>query len=158
MDKILYAVLQCVLVIVAGLITRYVVPWLKTKLDAEKFKTLEQWVKVAVEAAEQVYCKDCQGNEKKTYVKDALTKHLNSKKINITEEQLNILIEAAVKEMNLAIKDKKKQQATSLTVIKKVTTPQKQITTAKNLIPEDTTTTNSEDSTKTNSEDITKTN
>ena len=133
MDQILFAIVQCVLVIVAGLITRYVVSWLKTKLDAEKFHTLDQWVKLAVAAAEQVYCKDCQGNEKKTYVKDELRKYLATKGIKITEEQLNILIEAAVKEMNVTDKNIKS------------TTSQNQITTNKDSKSKDTTEPKSDD-------------
>lgn len=133
MDQILFSILQCVLVIVAGLITRYVVPWLKTKLDAEKFNTLEQWVKLAVAAAEQVYCKNCQGIEKKTYVMVELKKYLASKGIKITEEQLDILIEAAVKEMNISGKSLK------------TTTSQKQIISDKDSKQKDTTNPKSDD-------------
>ena len=116
MDQILFAILQCVLVVVAGLITRYVVPWLKTKLDSEKFNTLELWIKAAVTAAEQVFCGSSKGNEKKAYVIDAIKKYLDSKGLKITDEQLNILIEAAVKELNLSqLTDTKSKEAKAIT-------------------------------------------
>lgn len=104
MDDILFSIVQCVFIIVAGIITRYIIPWLKSKLDTEKFNTLELWVKAAVSAAEQILCKDCSGPEKKAYVTDIMEKYLNTKGVKITQEQLNILIESAVKEMNISIK------------------------------------------------------
>jgi LL-H family phage holin len=108
MDEILFSILQFVLAIVAGVITRYIIPWLKTKLDSEKLNTLEVWVKATVTAAEQVFCGNLMGTEKKAYVTECLSKYLLSKGIKITEEQLNILIEAAVKELNLSAQNEKK--------------------------------------------------
>lgn len=133
MDQILFAILQCVLVVVAGLITRYVVPWLKTKLDSEKLNVLEIWVKAAVTAAEQVFFGSSMGSEKKVYVTDAIKKYLDSKGLKITDEQLNILIEAAVKELNLSQLSDTKPQT------------QKLITTTKETKEENVKTTNTDD-------------
>lgn len=56
---------------------------------------LEQWVKFSVKAAEQIFNTPGLGKEKKDYVKNQVMK-----KFTISEEELDILIEAFVEELN----------------------------------------------------------
>lgn len=64
-----------------------------------KYK-LEKWIKIAVSAAEQIYKETGMGNVKKEYVLE----FINSKfKFGITEEELETLIESAVKELNIVM-------------------------------------------------------
>ena len=59
---------------------------------------LEKWVKVAVYSAEQIYKEVGMGEIKKEYV----INFINDKfKFGITEKELDSLIEAVVKELNL---------------------------------------------------------
>lgn len=100
MNDIMYYLVQFIIIFVIGLITKYLIPWLKTKSDNEALQHIEEWVRNAVSAAEQVITGSLQGANKKEYVLDNIHKLLNEKGIKITEEQLEMLIEAAVKAMN----------------------------------------------------------
>lgn len=100
MNDILYEVLKAVIVLAVILITRYAVPYVKTQLENSKYSWLVTWVGIAVHSAEQTIMGDKSGPEKKEIVTKFLKEMLLSKNINITDEQLSNLIEAAVFEMN----------------------------------------------------------
>lgn len=100
MDDILFEVLKVVVMLVALLIARYLVPWLKEKLGADTLTSIQTWVKYAVEMAQQVHW-DEKGEDRKAIVTEFLKEILSAKKITISDEQLNVLIEAAVKEMKM---------------------------------------------------------
>lgn len=75
-----------------AVITAFVIPWLKGKIDADKLEKIELWVTVAVEAAEQLYVGSGRGAEKKAYV----VQFLQEKGFTIDPDSLDKLIEAAV--------------------------------------------------------------
>ena len=100
MNDVLFSVIQIVVVIILGLVSRYVIPWLKMKLDSEKGAQLLSWVQTAVTAAEQIITGESKGSERKAFVTEYMAKLLKEKGINITDEQLNLLIESAVKALN----------------------------------------------------------
>lgn len=75
----------------------YIMPVVKRLIE----KILaEKWARDAVNAAQQVYALNT-GAERKEYVLEELTKLLNKYKVNITEEQVHILIESAVKQLRI---------------------------------------------------------
>lgn len=88
-------VTSAVVTLIVALITTFLIPWLKTKLDAEKFEKVKAWTKVAVQAAEMIYSGEGRGEEKKAYV----VEFLNSKGYSIDIESINNLIESAVLEL-----------------------------------------------------------
>lgn len=79
---------------------RYVIPWLKSRIEQDKMAAIEKMVTQAVLYAQQVLTSKS-GAEKKAIVTDLLKEMLTAKNISITDEQLNILIEAAVKQMKM---------------------------------------------------------
>ena len=83
--------------VLGAIITYILVPFLKSKTTREQRDNVYFWVKVAVQAAEMIYAEKGQGKLKKDYV----IKFLTSKGINITRQDLDVLIEAAVKELNM---------------------------------------------------------
>ena len=85
-----------VIALLGAIMTYMVVPYIRSKTTTEQLKRAEYWVKVAVAAAEQIFTENGQGEKKKQYVID----FLDRQGINITIGQLNILIEAAVHELN----------------------------------------------------------
>lgn len=85
-------IVEAIVALVAAIITAFVIPWLKGKIDADKLEEIELWVTVAVEAAEQLYTGSGRGAEKKAYV----VEFLNKKGFKIDAETLDKLIEAAV--------------------------------------------------------------
>ncbi len=94
-------IVKVIIPILGAILTYLIVPFIKSKTTEKQRDNAKFWVQVAVGAAEQIYREKGQGKLKKEYVVDFLT----SKCIDITMEELDILIEAAVKELNM-IKDK----------------------------------------------------
>lgn len=86
------------LTLIIALISAFAIPYIKSKTSAEQFSTIQLWVKVAVNAAEQLFTGSGRGEEKKTYVLE----FLESKGFTIDLESIDALIEAAVLELNKA--------------------------------------------------------
>lgn len=93
-------IVKVLIPILGAILTYLIVPFLKSKTTKEQRDNIYFWVKIAVGAAEQIYAEKGQGKLKKEYVVDFLV----SKGINITIQELDVLIEAAVKELNLVQK------------------------------------------------------
>ena len=87
-----------VISILGVIITYMIVPYLKSKTSKEQRETIMFWVSVAVSAAEQIFNKRGMGEEKKKFVVDFLVE----KGIKVSLDELEVLIESAVKELNLA--------------------------------------------------------
>ena len=85
-------IMEAIIALVVAVITAFVIPWLKGKIDADKLEKIELWVTVAVEAAEQLYNGTGRGEEKKAYV----VKFLQEKGFTLDPDSLDKLIEAAV--------------------------------------------------------------
>lgn len=100
MDDIIFEVIKIAVMVVALVIARYLVPLLREKIGADKLTAAEKWVKYAVLKAQQVMWSDT-GSDRKTYVTEFLKKLLTAKNISLTDEQLDVLIEAAVKQMKI---------------------------------------------------------
>lgn len=94
-------IVETVIVIILLIVTGYLIPLIKNKIGDDKFSKLAEWVKFAVLKAEQVLVAET-GEKKKEYVLSFINELLQENKINITAEQLDVLIESAVKEMNIA--------------------------------------------------------
>ena len=95
-------IILAIITLIGGLIARYVIPWLRDKLDDRKIELLVSAINTGVYAAEQLYNSD-QGKEKKQYVIDLLAENgyiLDPD--NITME-MNALIEATVKSLRIAM-------------------------------------------------------
>ena len=92
---------KVIIPILGAIITYLIVPFIRQKTTKEQRENIYFWVRVAVQAAEMIYKEKGQGKLKKEYV----VTFLQSKGMNITIQELDVLIEAAVKELNI-IQDK----------------------------------------------------
>lgn len=101
MDEIIFEVIKLVVMVAALVVARYLVPWIKDKIGADKLAQIEKWTKYAVEMAQQVHWTET-GEDKKAIVTEFLRGILTAKNIALSDEQLDALIEAAVKEMKIA--------------------------------------------------------
>ena len=81
-------IVEAIVALVAAVITAFVIPWLKGKIDADKLEEIELWVTVAV----QLYVGSGRGAEKKAYV----VQFLQEKGFTLDPDSLDKLIEAAV--------------------------------------------------------------
>lgn len=88
-------IVEIVLMLLAALITTFLIPYIKSKVSTEDFETLKSWVRIAVNAAEMIYSETGMGANKKAYV----IEFLNSKGYTLDIDTLNNLIEAAVLEL-----------------------------------------------------------
>lgn len=102
--------LKIVIGISFALITKYLIPYLKTLRDDARWKRLIDMVQTAVEAAEQTMKDPKSGPEKKKAVLEFVSEWLTKQGIDVTPEELDKLVEAAVKTM----KDKEGKVPTSV--------------------------------------------
>lgn len=93
-------VLKVIVMLAVILVTRYLVPWIKDKIGTEQLEAVKTWINAAVLMAQQVHDAKS-GAERKAIVVDLARGILIRKNIDISEEQLDILIEAAVKAMKM---------------------------------------------------------
>lgn len=91
--KILFAVLSIFL-------TSYVVPFLEELTESYRNTKIENFVRKSVEAAEQVIKGSKKGKEKKAKVLESVSKWLKSKNIDLSEEEIDEIIESIVYAMN----------------------------------------------------------
>lgn len=101
MSDIIFEVVKLLVMVAALVLTRYVIPWIRSKIESDKITVITEWARVAVLAAQQmVTSKD--GAEKKAIVTEFLKEILTDKNIALSDYQLDILIEAAVKQMKMS--------------------------------------------------------
>ena len=58
-------IINALILLVAGAISSFLIPWLKRKIDESRMAELYSWVKIGVAAAEQIYRGVGKGEEKK---------------------------------------------------------------------------------------------
>ena len=100
MNEYLFDALMVLVMVLASIITRYLVPYFKTQIQNSEYAALLDIVSQAVLAAEQTMRDKGQGKSKKAHVVAFVSDWLEEHGIEITEDQLDRLIEAAVYTMN----------------------------------------------------------
>lgn len=88
-------ILKAVATLALALLTTFVIPYIKSKTTAEQQRKINDYVKIAVTAAEQIYYGPGEGKKKKAYVLTWLKGH----GIVVDEGELDAMIEAAVYEL-----------------------------------------------------------
>ena len=100
MNDITFIILKLVISVVAALFAYYAIPLFKKKMADDKFAELLGVIDIAVKAAEQTVKGSGMGPIKKDNVVIYVTEWMNKNGIEISKEQLDQLIEAAVYELN----------------------------------------------------------
>lgn len=90
-------IVNAVITLIATIVTTFLIPWIKSKIDAAKLAQIVEWVGIAVRAAEQIYNESGMGEKKKQYVLDFLA----DKGFTLDPDSINAMIEAAVKDLNI---------------------------------------------------------
>ena len=106
-NEITNILIKIVVGVCFALTTRYLIPYLKTLREDARWQRLINMVQTAVEAAEQTMKDPGSGAEKKKAVMQFVSDWLKKQGIDVTTEELDKLVEAAVKVMN----DNKKVKA-----------------------------------------------
>lgn len=99
MDGKFFEVILTLIPVLGAIITYFIVPYIKTNIDSVKLAQYKEWATLAVKTAEMLWKETGHGSDKKEYVTDFLNKTFNANGVVITKQQIEILIEAAVKEM-----------------------------------------------------------
>lgn len=99
MDDRVFELILAIIPVLGVIITSFIVPYFKEQIGNEKLNKYQEWANMAVKAAEMIFTESGMGVEKKAYVVKFLTEQFNKNKVVITEQQLEILIESAVKQM-----------------------------------------------------------
>lgn len=90
-----------ILTILAGIVVKIVKDYLLKKGGEKAVKIAEVVARNAVEAVEQIaYDKDIKGIEKLTEAKVAVRDELSKHNVYLSDKQMEVFIEAAVKRMN----------------------------------------------------------
>ena len=88
-------IISAVIALISALVSAFLIPWLKIKIDANKLQTIKTYVEIGVKAAEQLYAAT-DGEEKKAYVINFLAEH----GIRFDVSTIDQLIEAAVLQLH----------------------------------------------------------
>lgn len=100
----LTSILEAALLLIAAIITRYVIPWIKERTDDVQQQRIQAAINTAVFAAEQLFGAG-HGEEKKEYALELLAE----KGFNVESKVIDAGIEAVVASLNL-VKDKGKEE------------------------------------------------
>lgn len=102
-DAIINLVVAVIGVAIAA-ITRYVIPWIKSKITESKWEQLISWAVVAIRAAKQTFPPE-ENEAKKEWVRDYLHGIITFKlHINVNEDDLDRIIEGVYNEIKEAEK------------------------------------------------------
>ena len=99
MSENLFQILQGIIPVLGTIITCFIVPYIKANISVTKLEQYKEWASLAVKTAEMLWTETGKGSEKKQYAVDFLDGLFNAKKTVITQEQIQILIESAVREL-----------------------------------------------------------
>ena len=94
-------IILAIITLIGAIVTRYVIPWIKTKLTDHQYEVFNGLVRTGVFAAEQIFTSE-QWKEKKQYVVDLLKE--NGYTVDTTA--VDALIEATVRELRIEQGDK----------------------------------------------------
>ena len=90
-------IIEAIIVLISALITTFLLPYIRQKLNDEKRQKLIFWIETAVKAAEQIYGSKA-GQQKKDYV----VAFLLSKGIVADVDEVTALIESEVYKLTKA--------------------------------------------------------
>ena len=100
-------IILAIITLIGAIITRYLIPWIKDKLDDRQYDVFATLVRVGVYAAEQLFTSE-QWKEKKAYVVSLLKEN----GYNVDATAVDALIEATVRELRIEQGGKKTAEVT----------------------------------------------
>lgn len=89
-------IILAAITLIGAIIARYLIPWIKGKLNDQQSEMLNGMIRVAVFAAEQIF-NSSEGKAKKEYVKNLLAEN----GWNVDLALVDAAIEATVKELRI---------------------------------------------------------
>lgn len=100
MNENLLTIILMLIPVLATIITTVVIPLILSKISTEKLALVIKWVGRSVQAAEMLFPKAKSGEAKKEYVINFIDNMFNKRKVVITREQIEVIVESIVAEIN----------------------------------------------------------
>lgn len=100
MNDLTFNVLKIIVSVVMALIAYYVIPYIKRRIENDKYQEFLEMINIAVQAAEQSTKGKGMGKLKKDNVMIFMMSWIEKAGLHVTPEQLDQLIESAVYELN----------------------------------------------------------
>ena len=94
--ELMTKLIESIVTVVIVIITAYVIPWLKNKIGEDKFNQIMLYAEMLVRSAEKIYTVE-EWKEKKQYTVAMLTAKANEMGVELTDAEINAIIEGAVK-------------------------------------------------------------
>lgn len=91
----MYQIVVGIIAVLSAIVVYFIIPFIRANTEVKDVEAVLILVRQAVMAAEQIYKGQGKGAIKYKYVKDKL------KDLGLSEDEIEVLIEAAVKELNL---------------------------------------------------------
>lgn len=113
MDEALKYILEGLSAIAVVVITRFLIPWIRTLIANTQYEWVLKIVDAAVRAAEQTITDPKTGKIKKEKVIELVNKVLAEKHIKMDADLIDSIIESAVFTMNNEIEEKRKTEKVS---------------------------------------------
>ena len=114
--EIMFEILKVIVMLAVLVFMRYIVPLVKARIGSENLEMVDKWVHAAVLMVQQVHNAK-PGPERKAIVVELIREMLIQKNIDISIEQLDMLIEAAVKTMKM---EEAKGETTTMNVTSQI--------------------------------------
>lgn len=92
-------IIEAIISLVTVIITVFIIPWIKSKMTAERYSTLQLWCRTAVSAAEMLYKGGGLGKDKLEYALTKVTEMVNGAGYKFDEKTIRAAIEEAVKDI-----------------------------------------------------------
>lgn len=86
---------ECLLTLIVLIVSAYVIPWLKAKVETDKLERLEVFIEQAVRSAEQIYTPD-EWKLKKAYVLSLVNEQVTKLGLGLNEAEVDAVIEGIV--------------------------------------------------------------
>lgn len=100
MDTNVFMTIALAIISIAGaLVSAHLIPWIKNNISSKDMETIIFWVRFAVRCADQLFTPE-QWEDKKKYVTLYVIDMARKIGLKLTEQDINVLIEAAVNEIH----------------------------------------------------------
>lgn len=96
MNEIMMEILQAVIVVVLVILTKYLIPYIKAKVEESQYNWILGMIEDAVQYAEMTIKDEHSGERKLSLVTNYVRERLAEKNITLSEEQIRAIIESAV--------------------------------------------------------------
>lgn len=94
-NEVITVIIKAIIMVLSVLVSSVLIPYLKDKIGENKYAELCNYVEWAVRCAEQLYTPE-QWSEKKEYVTAYIIRKAKELNMELTEEDINVLIEGIV--------------------------------------------------------------